>query len=119
MIQVKRVYEEATGQDGRRYHVDRLWPRGVKNEALKLDGWFKEVAPSTQLRQWFGHDPGKWADFKKRYIAELNEDPAAWQPLVEAAREGPVTLLYSARDTEHNDALVLKDYLETRLKRRN
>lgn len=115
MIAVKRVYEDAGPQDGARFLVERLWPRGMRKEALALDGWLKDVAPSSDLRGWFGHDPSKWAEFQERYYAELAAHPDAWQPIVEAARKGKVTLLYSARDTEHNAALALKEYLEARI----
>lgn len=87
----------------------------MKKEALRLDAWIKDVAPSTELRKWFGHDPGKWAEFRRRYTAELDADPQAWQPLVDAARTSDVTLLYSSRDQEHNNAVVLRDYLTERL----
>jgi uncharacterized protein YeaO (DUF488 family) len=117
MITVKRAYESPTARDGRRFLVDRLWPRGVKKEELKLSGWVKEVAPSNELRKWFGHDPEKWDEFKRRYRTELQHSPEAWQPLLEAAREGDLTLVYSARDTEHNNALVLKAFLEDRLEK--
>ena len=111
MITTERVYDK--GKDsGARFLVERLWPRGMRKEALALDGWLKDVAPSTELRQWFGHDPAKWEEFRERYLAELDSHPEAWQPLVEAARKGGVTLLYSAKDTEHNSALVLKEYLQ-------
>lgn len=117
MIKVKRVYEEANPQDGDRFLVERLWPRGMKREALPMDGWLKEVGPSTTLRRWYSHDPAKWDEFRKRYFAELDAAAPTWQPLVEAACEGNVTLLYSARDTEHNNALALKEYLEKKLAR--
>jgi uncharacterized protein YeaO (DUF488 family) len=107
MIQAKRVYEPAAKSDGRRLLVDQLWPRGVKKEALALDGWCKEVAPSTELRKWFNHDPAKWAEFQKRYRAELAGKTAAWQSLVDAARRGNLTLLFSAHDVAHNNAVVL------------
>jgi uncharacterized protein YeaO (DUF488 family) len=110
MIQVKRVYEAAEPADGARFLVERLWPRGMKKAALQMDGWLKEVAPSTALRQWFGHDPARWAEFQRRYAAELDAAPDAWAPLVAAARRGTVTLLYSARDTEHNAAVPLRVY---------
>lgn len=119
MIQVKRVYEAADPRDGARFLVERLWPRGVKKEALPLDGWLKEVAPSTALRQWFGHDPARWAEFQRRYAAELDTAPDGWAPLVAAARRGAITLLYSARDTEHNSAVALRDYLERELSTRS
>lgn len=112
MLQVKRVYDPPQMDDGTRFLVDRLWPRGVKREALQLDGWLKEVAPSDSLRRWFGHDVARWDEFQCRYFAELDGKPEAWRPLLETAREGNVTLLYSARDREHNNAVALKAYLE-------
>jgi uncharacterized protein YeaO (DUF488 family) len=115
MIQIKRVYEPAEPGDGARFLVERLWPRGMKKAALEMEGCLKDVAPSTALRQWFGHDPARWAEFQRRYAAELDAAPDAWAPLVAAARRGMVTLLYSARDTEHNAALALRDYLERAL----
>jgi uncharacterized protein YeaO (DUF488 family) len=92
--------------------VERLWARGVRRAGLRLDDWLKEVAPSDRLRRWFGHDPRKWTEFRSRYRAELAANPASWRPLVEAARHGAVTLLYSARDPERNSAVVLKAFLE-------
>ena len=112
MIKIKRTYDPASPQDGTRFLVDRLWPRGVSKAALKMDGWLKEVAPSDELRRWFGHDPARWDEFQRRYFAELKRIPAAWQPLLEAGRQGDVTLLYSAKDEEHNNAVALKAYLE-------
>ncbi len=112
VVRVKRVYESISRSDGPRFLVERFWPRGVKKEKLKLESWLKDVAPSDGLRRWFGHDPTKWEEFQQRYRAELQADPSALQPLIEAAKQGNVTLLYSARDTEHNNALVLKAYLE-------
>jgi uncharacterized protein YeaO (DUF488 family) len=114
MIQLKRVYDPSDSKDGRRFLVERLWPRGMKKEDLSMDGWLKAVAPSDALRKWFGHDPAKWVEFQKRYVAELEGNPAAWEPLLEAARQGAVTLLYSAHDQEHNNALVLKGFLDGR-----
>lgn len=119
MLMVKRVYEPAQRSDGARFLVERLWPRGVRKEALRLDGWLKDVAPSDALRRWFGHDPEKWQEFRRRYFAELNGKPEAWQPLLEAARHGTVTLLYGARDLEHNNALALKDYLQAKLRKQH
>lgn len=116
MLKVKRVYENAEAGDGRRFLVERLWPRGMKKEALKMEAWIKGVAPSDDLRRWFGHDPLKWTEFQQRYRAELESNPDAWEPILEAARHGEVTLLYSAHDTEHNNAIVLKSFLEERLK---
>jgi uncharacterized protein YeaO (DUF488 family) len=116
-IQIKRAYEPAAKSDGQRFLIDRLWPRGVKKETLHLTGWPKEVAPSNELRQWFNHDPAKWNEFQKRYRAELTAQPEAWQPLLAAAKTGAVTLLFGAHDTEHNNAVVLKSFLEERLKK--
>ncbi len=116
MIQIKRAYEPAAKSDGQRFLVDRLWPRGIKKESLHFVAWLKEVAPSTELRQWFNHDPAKWHEFQERYRAELEANREALQPLLEAAAKGNLTLLYSAHDIEHNDAIVLKAYLEKHLK---
>lgn len=115
MIKTERVYENPDPRDGARFLVERLWPRGMRKEDLPLDGWLKDVAPSTDLRRWFAHDPAKWEEFKRRYFAELDDYPAAWQPLAQAARHGNLTLLYSARDTQHNNAVALKEYLEQRV----
>ena len=115
-IRIKRVYEAAARTDGRRFLVDGLWPRGVKKESLRLDGWLKQVAPSGKLRKWFQHDPAKWTEFQKRYRAELRAGPESWRPLIEAARAGNITLLFNARDPERNNAVLLKRYLEERLK---
>ena len=103
--------------DGYRVLVDRRWPRGIRKTDLVLDAWEKDLAPSDGLRRWFAHDPGKWSEFQKRYRAELQANPAAWKPILEAARHGTVTLIYSARDTEHNSALLLKDFLEEHMRR--
>lgn len=108
------MYDPPEPSDGRRILVERLWPRGVKKEALQADAWMKEVAPSTELRKWFGHRVERWDEFQRRYRDELRANPGAWEPIVEASRRGPVTLLYSAHDTEHNGAVVLRDYLEKR-----
>lgn len=116
MVQIKRAYESPSKQDGARFLVERLWPRGVKKEALRIEAWLKEVAPSTELREWFQHDPAKWTEFRKRYARELENNPQSWQPLLERARRGRVTLIYSAHDTEHNNAVVLKDFLERKMK---
>jgi uncharacterized protein YeaO (DUF488 family) len=111
---VQRIYDEPPMRRGRRFLVERLWPRGVKKEDLQLDGWLKDVAPSAALRQWFNHDPAKWIDFCRWYFAELDRAPETWQPLVEAARTGDVVLLYSSRDTQHNNAVALKQYLQAK-----
>jgi uncharacterized protein YeaO (DUF488 family) len=112
MIHLKRVYEPAEAADGTRYLVERLWPRGVKKSDLKLDGWMKDAAPTTELRKWFSHDPAKWDEFRRRYFEELTANPEAWQPIVEAARSGILTMLYSSHDAEHNNAVALKEFLE-------
>jgi uncharacterized protein YeaO (DUF488 family) len=117
MIHLKRAYDEPASADGARYLVDRLWPRGVKKADLALADWVKEVAPSAELRQWFHHDPAKWPEFQRRYAAELQAQPGAWQRLLQAARNGDITLVFGARDTEHNDAVVLKAFLEQQLQR--
>ncbi len=114
-IQIKRVYEPPTPEDGARLLVDRLWPRGVKKEKLRLTGWLKEVAPGASLCQWFHHDPARWKDFQRQYTAELKAKPKAWRPILEAAREGNVTLLFAAKDAEHNNAVALKAFLERKL----
>ena len=115
MIKIKRVYEPSGSGDGTRFLVERLWPRGMKKESLHMEAWLKDVAPSDSLRRWFGHDPQKWNEFQDRYFAELDGEPDAIQPIVEAAGKGNVTLLYSAHDTEHNNAAALKKYLSKRL----
>jgi uncharacterized protein YeaO (DUF488 family) len=114
MIRVKRTYEPPTRGDGRRVLVERLWPRGMKKEALAADAWLKDVAPSTELRKWFDHRVERWDEFRRRYRDELKAHPDAWQPIVDAGRRGTVTLLYSAHDTFHNGAIVLRDYLMER-----
>ena len=111
MLRVKRAYDPPEPSDGQRFLVERLWPRGVKKEALAADGWLKDVAPSTELRKWFAHQDERWEEFRRRYRTELRANRAAWEPILEAAKRGPVTLLYSAHDTEHNSALVLREYL--------
>jgi uncharacterized protein YeaO (DUF488 family) len=111
MIKIKRIYEEYSGDDGYRILVDRLWPRGVSKEKAHIDLWLKDVAPSTELRKWFGHDPAKWADFKKKYIVELKVNPAFITLKNVLKKEKNITLLYGARDTEHNEARVIQSYL--------
>jgi len=110
MIKLKRVYDARTSGDGVCYLVERLWPRGIKKTSLHLDGWLKDAAPSTELRKWFSHDPAKWAEFRRKYFAELDRVPESWEPIRLAARKGTVTLLYSSHDTEHNNAVALREY---------
>jgi len=111
-LKLKRVYEEPDATDGRRVLVDRLWPRGLTKERAKVDLWLKEIAPSAELRKWFGHDPAKWAEFKKRYARELRAHAEQVAQLKAEAKEGPVTLVYGAKDEEHNDAVVLMEWLK-------
>ncbi|MGH9683069.1 MAG: DUF488 family protein, N3 subclade [Candidatus Acidiferrales bacterium] len=110
-IHIARVYEKRAKTQTTRYLVERLWPRGMKKSSLHLDAWLKDVAPSTKLREWFGHKPERWKEFQKRYLAELRANPEAWKPILNTATRGDVTLLYSAHDTEHNAALVLQKFL--------
>ncbi len=116
MINLHRAYDPGMPRRGRRFLVERLWPRGIKKTDLPIDMWLKGVAPSTSLRQWFSHDPAKWEEFRRRYFQELDANPDAWGPLVDAARRGDLTLVYSSRDTEHNNAVALRDFLLARLK---
>jgi uncharacterized protein YeaO (DUF488 family) len=106
-IKLKRVYEQPDTKDGERVLVDRLWPRGLTKEKARVDLWLKEIAPSTELRRWFGHDPAKWTEFKRRYRAELKENKEQVARLKDEMEKGPVTLLYGARDEEHNENVVL------------
>lgn len=115
-IRLKRAYEQASAEDGLRYLVDRLWPRGLKKAELSLDGWLKDVAPSDELRRWFGHDAARWEEFQDRYSAELDAKPDAWEPILDAARRGTVTLLFAAKDNERNNAVALKRYLDAKRK---
>ena len=111
-IKLKRVYEKPEKTDGTRILVDRLWPRGLTKERAALDLWLKEIAPSTELRKWFGHDPKKWKEFRRRYRAELKTHPEEIKTIRSKAQEGTVTLLYGARDQEHNEAAVLQEILK-------
>lgn len=110
-IVVARVYDHAPPR-GRCFLVERLWPRGVRKDEVALEGWLRDVAPSDALRRWFGHRADRWEEFRQRYFAELDAHPQAWRPLLEAARQGDVTLLYSARERTHNNAAALAEYLE-------
>jgi uncharacterized protein YeaO (DUF488 family) len=112
MIHLKRIYDAPSETDGLRILVDRLWPRGMTKKRAAVDLWLKEVAPSTELRKWFGHDPAKWNQFQERYRKELRADKDAIGLLKEKSKEGTITLLYGARDEEHNEALVLKTLLD-------
>ncbi len=115
MITVKRVYEPSEIGDGTRFLVERLWPRGMRKEALDMEAWLKDVAPSDALRRWFNHDPARWAEFQRRYAAELDCRPDSWEPILQASRRGNVTLLFSAHDTQHNNAVALGSYIAAHL----
>ena len=110
-VTLKRAYEPAEATDGTRILVDRLWPRGVSKERAALDQWMKEIAPSTELRKWFGHDPHRWVEFCRRYADELHQNAGLLSELRSLSRKGPVTLVYSAHDEVHNDAIVLRDVI--------
>jgi uncharacterized protein YeaO (DUF488 family) len=114
MVQLKRVYEKPSRKDGLRILVDRLWPRGLTKEHAAVNLWLKDVAPSTQLRKWFGHDAGRWKEFQTRYRKELRQNKEPIELLKQKSKEHTVTLVYGARDEEHNEALVLKKILEGR-----
>ena len=111
-IRLKRAYERPTKSDGTRVLVDRIWPRGVRREDAALDEWLKEIAPSNELRKWFNHDPERWEEFAEKYRLELAEHVEAVARLAQLAEKGRVTLVFGARDTDHNNAVVLKEYLE-------
>ena len=110
-VKLKRAYEPVSADDGTRILIDRLWPRGVKTADAAIDQWIKDVAPSTSLRKWFGHDPERWAEFRRRYAAEVQQHPERLTTLRTLARQGPITLVFSARDELHNDAVALRDLL--------
>jgi uncharacterized protein YeaO (DUF488 family) len=116
-VKLKRAYDTAARSDGRRILVDRMWPRGVAREQLRIADWIKDAAPSTALRKWFGHEPARWPEFKRRYFKELDRHPDALAPLVAQSRAGTVTLVFAAKDAEHNNAVALKEYLERRTPR--
>jgi uncharacterized protein YeaO (DUF488 family) len=113
-IQVKRVYDPPDRNDGARVLVDRLWPRGARKETVELTVWLKDIAPSPELRRWFGHDPARFAKFSQRYRSELSANKDTVGRMEDLMKSGPVTLLYAAHDTEHNNARVLADYLKAR-----
>ena len=111
MIKLKRAYEISASIDGARFRVERLWPRGVKKSSLEIKAWLKDAAPSATLRKWFHHDPARWNEFRRRYFIEPKENPDSCHPLLDAARNGTVTLIYSSHDSEHNNAVALKEFL--------
>jgi len=112
MIRTKRVYELPSKDDGKRVLVDRLWPRGLSKEKVAIDDWIKEIAPSDDLRKWFGHDPARWQEFRKKYREELRSKPELIAKLKGESKEGTVTLLYAAKDTKHNNAVALKEMID-------
>jgi len=111
-VRIKRVYEPYDSKDNKRILIDRLWPRGLSKDKAHIDLWLKDIAPSAELRKWFGHDPAKWPEFQKRYRIELDANGTAVNELQKQLKDGPATLVYGAKDEKHNDAVVLKDYLE-------
>lgn len=111
MLKLKRVYDPASRNDGDRFLVERLWPRGITKRKLHVAAWLKEAGPSTELRKWFNHDPEKWSRFRSRYFRELDSAPEAWRPIMSAGRRGIVTLIYSSHDEQHNNAVALREYL--------
>jgi uncharacterized protein YeaO (DUF488 family) len=110
-VKLKRAYESPAAEDGTRILVDRLWPRGLSKEKAAFDQWMKDIAPSAKLRKWFGHDPARWQEFRRRYAEQLRQNANLLDHLRSLARQGPVTLVYSAHDEKHNDAVVLRDVL--------
>lgn len=115
MIRIKRIYDEPSRSDGKRILIDRLWPRGIKKEEARLDEWLKEVAPSNELRKWFNHDPDKWVEFKKRFITELQGRQDLVDGIISSARKGAVTLLFGSKEERFNNAVALKEYIESKM----
>jgi len=112
VVKTKRVYDPASQSDGKRILIDRLWPRGIRKEAAKIDEWMREIAPSDDLRKWFAHDPAKWPEFKRRYLNELKKKSELVEKLRAEAKKGTVTLLFAAKDIEHDNAVVLKEVID-------
>jgi uncharacterized protein YeaO (DUF488 family) len=117
MVKIKRIYDPVSPDDGKRIYIDRLWPRGLKKSEALFDEWLKDISPSDELRKWFGHDPAKWNEFKKRYKKELEEKNELLVKLRHEAHKGTITLLYSAKDTEHNNAVTVLEVLGSALRR--
>jgi len=111
MIKIKRIYDQPSSNDGKRILIDRLWPRGIRKEGAPIDEWLKDIAPSNVLRKWFGHDPANWQEFKKKYARELRTQTELLERLKEEAKHGTITLLFAAKDIQHNNAVALKDIL--------
>jgi uncharacterized protein YeaO (DUF488 family) len=118
MLRLKRAYDPVSSDDGTRFLVERLWPRGLSKEKLRVDAWLKDVGPTTALRKWFSHDPEKWPQFRARYFRELDSRPESWRPILSAARRRRVTLVYSSHDEDHNNAVALKEYLQAKERER-
>ncbi len=116
MLKIKRVYETPSHDDGKRILIDRLWPRGLRKEEAHIDEWVKDAAPSTALRKWFDHDPGKWGEFRRRFFAELDKAQESTDSIIAAARKGTVTLLFGSKEERYNNAVALKEYLDSRMK---
>ncbi len=112
MLKIKRIYDPPLPGDGKRILIDRLWARGIKKEDARVDEWIKDISPSTELRKWFGHDPAKWGEFKKRYLSELRDKKEILDRIKNEAKGKTVTLIYSARDEKHNNAVAMKEFLE-------
>ncbi len=117
-IRIKRAYDPPAKSDGRRILVDHMWPRGVRKDTAQIEDWMRDISPSTPLRKWFNHDPEKWPEFKKRYFKELADKKALVNRIIEMTDEVAVTLIYAAKETRYNNAVALKEYLETRVKPR-
>ncbi len=115
MIRIKRVYNPSAKDDGKRILIDRLWPRGLKKEDARIDEWIKEIAPSNELRKWFGHDPKKWGEFKKRFFTELHGKQGVVDGIISAARKGTVTLLFGSKEERFNNAVALKEYIDAKM----
>jgi len=116
MIEIKRIYDEPERSDGFRVLMDRLWPRGLRKDQVKVDVWMKEIAPSNELRKWFGHEPEKWAEFKRRYFKELDSKKDLVDSIRDKSKKGKIVLLYGAKEERFNNAVALKEYIETRTK---
>ncbi len=115
MINIKRIYEPSSQDDGKRILIDRLWPRGLKKEDARIDEWLKEIAPSNELRNWFDHDPNKWEEFKKRFFSELHRKEDLVERIISAARKGTVTLLFGSKEERFNNAVALKEYVDAKM----
>ncbi len=116
MLKIKRVYDPPAQADGKRILIDRLWPRGLKKEDARIDEWMKEIAPSNELRQWFSHDPEKWVEFKRKFFKELDRQRTSVETIVGLSKKGTVTLLFGSKEERYNNAVALKEYIESLMK---